>query len=101
MLTEPGEIGDVVVRGHNLFKGYLNKPDATAAEIIDGWFGTGDLGTRDADDYVSIVDRKKDLVVRGGYNLYRREVEETLSSHPAVGQVAVELPPLQRTGWVR
>jgi len=89
LLTEPGELGEIVVRGHNVFKGYLNKPEATAAAIVDGWFRTGDLGTKDADGYVSIVDRKKDMVIRGGYNIYPREVEEALLRHPAVGQVAV------------
>jgi long-chain acyl-CoA synthetase len=84
-----GELGEIVVRGHNVFKGYLNKPEATAAAVVDGWFRTGDLGTKDADGYVSIVDRKKDMVIRGGYNVYPREVEETLLRHPAVAQVAV------------
>jgi long-chain acyl-CoA synthetase len=88
-LLPTGELGEIVVRGHNVFKGYLNKPEATAAAIVDGWFRTGDLGTKDADGYVSIVDRKKDMVIRGGYNIYPREVEETLLRHPAVGQVAV------------
>jgi long-chain acyl-CoA synthetase len=88
-LLPTGELGEIVVRGHNVFKGYLNKPDATKAAIVDGWFRTGDLGTKDADGYVSIVDRKKDMVIRGGYNIYPREVEEALLRHPAVGQVAV------------
>jgi long-chain acyl-CoA synthetase len=88
-LLPTGELGEIVVRGHNVFKGYLNKPDATKAAIVDGWFRTGDLGTKDADGYVSIVDRKKDMVIRGGYNVYPREVEEALLRHPAVGQVAV------------
>ncbi len=88
-LLPTGELGEIVVRGHNVFKGYLNKPDATKAAIVDGWFRTGDLGTKDADGYVSIVDRKKDMVIRGGYNIYPREVEEALLRHPAVGQIAV------------
>ena len=78
-----------MIRGHNIFKGYLNKPEATAAAIVDGWFRTGDLGTKDAEGYVTIVDRKKDMVIRGGYNVYPRDVEEVLVRHPAVGQVAV------------
>ena len=78
-----------MVRGHNVFKGYLNKPEATAAAIVDGWFRTGDLGTKDDDGYVTIVDRKKDMVIRGGYNVYPRDVEEVLLRHPGVGQVAV------------
>jgi long-chain acyl-CoA synthetase len=88
-LVPAGELGEIVVRGHNVFKGYLNKPQATAAAIVDGWFRTGDLGTKDADGYVTIVDRKKDMVLRGGYNVYPRDVEEVLLRHPAVGQVAV------------
>ena len=88
-LLPTGELGEIVVRGHNVFKGYLNKPEATTAAIVDGWFRTGDLGTKDAEGYVSIVDRKKDMVIRGGYNIYPREVEEALLRHPAVGQVAV------------
>jgi long-chain acyl-CoA synthetase len=88
-LLPSGELGEIVVRGHNVFKGYLNKPEATAAAIVDGWFRTGDLGTLDADGYVTIVDRKKDMVIRGGYNVYPRDVEEVLLRHPAVGQVAV------------
>ena len=88
-LLPTGELGEIVVRGHNVFKGYLNKPDATKAAFVDGWFRTGDLGTKDSDGYVSIVDRKKDMVIRGGYNVYPREVEEALLRHPAVGQVAI------------
>ena len=88
-LLATGELGEIVVRGHNVFAGYLNKPEATAAAIVDGWFRTGDLGTKDAEGYVTIVDRKKDMVIRGGYNVYPREVEETLIRHPAVAQVAV------------
>ena len=88
-LLPTGELGEIVVRGHNVFKGYLNKPEATAAAIVDGWFRTGDLGTKDEDGYVTIVDRKKDMVIRGGYNVYPRDVEEVLLRHPAIGQVAV------------
>jgi long-chain acyl-CoA synthetase len=84
-----GELGEIVVRGHNVFKGYLNKPEATAAAIVDGWFRTGDLGDKDAEGYIRILDRKKDMVVRGGYNVYPRDVEEVLLRHEAVGQVAV------------
>jgi long-chain acyl-CoA synthetase len=88
-LLPAGELGEIVVRGHNIFAGYLNKPEETAAAIVDGWFRTGDLGTKDADGYVTIVDRKKDMVIRGGYNVYPREVEETMLRHPAVAQIAV------------
>jgi long-chain acyl-CoA synthetase len=88
-LLPVGELGEIVVRGHNVFAGYLNKPAETAAAIVDGWFRTGDLGTKDADGYITIVDRKKDMVIRGGYNVYPREIEEVLLRHPAVAQVAV------------
>ncbi|MFF0416257.1 long-chain fatty acid--CoA ligase [Kitasatospora sp. NPDC004745] len=84
-----GEIGEVVIRGHNVMAGYLNLPGASAEAVVDGWFRSGDLGTLDADGYLTIVDRKKDLVLRGGYNVYPREVEEVLARHPAVAQVAV------------
>jgi long-chain acyl-CoA synthetase len=89
VFVEPGEIGEVVIRGHNVFTGYLGNDEATRAAIVDGWFRSGDLGTKDADGFVSIVDRKKDMVLRGGFNVYPREVEEVLLRHPAVGQVAV------------
>ncbi len=88
-LLPSGELGEIVVRGHNVFKGYLNNPAATAAAIVDGWFRTGDLGTKDDEGYVRIVDRKKDMVIRGGYNVYPRDVEDVLLRHPAVAQVAV------------
>jgi long-chain acyl-CoA synthetase len=88
-LLPTGELGEVVVRGHNVMAGYLNRPEATAEAIVDGWFRTGDLGTKDGDGFVSIVDRKKDMVLRGGYNVYPREVEEVLLRHPDIAQVAV------------
>ncbi|WP_019854660.1 long-chain-fatty-acid--CoA ligase [Actinopolyspora mortivallis] len=96
-LLPDGETGEVVVRGHNVFAGYLNDPEATEAVLVDGWFRTGDIGRRDEDGFLSIVDRKKDLVIRNGYNVYPREVEEVLLDHPAVEQVAViGLPDEQR-----
>jgi long-chain acyl-CoA synthetase len=88
-LMAPGELGEIVIRGHNVFAGYLNNPEATAQAVVDGWFRTGDLGTKDEQGFVTIVDRKKDLVIRGGFNVYPREVEEVLARHPAVLQVAV------------
>ncbi|MEO8907735.1 MAG: AMP-binding protein, partial [Microbacteriaceae bacterium] len=84
-----GELGEIVIRGHNLMKGYLNRPDADAEAMVDGWFRTGDLGTKSEDDYITIVDRKKDMILRNGYNVYPREVEEVLSTHPSVSMVAV------------
>jgi long-chain acyl-CoA synthetase len=88
-LLPDGELGEIVIRGHNIFAGYHGRPAATAEAVVDGWFRTGDLGTRDAAGFVTIVDRKKDLIIRGGFNVYPREVEEVLARHPAVGQVAV------------
>lgn len=88
-LMPTGELGEVVVRGHNVFSGYLGRPEATAEAVVDGWFRTGDLGTKDADGFLAIVDRKKDVIIRGGFNVYPREVEEVLMRHPDVAQVAV------------
>jgi long-chain acyl-CoA synthetase len=84
-----GEVGEIVIRGHNVMKGYWGKPEATAEAIPDGWFRTGDLATVDDDGYFHIVGRKKDLIIRGGYNVYPREIEEVLHEHPAVAEVAV------------
>ncbi len=84
-----GEIGEVVLRGHNVFAGYLDDPAATAAVLVDGWFRTGDLGVKDPDGFLTIVDRKKDLIIRGGFNVYPRDVEETLARHPGIAQVSV------------
>ncbi len=83
------ELGEIVIRGHNLMKGYLNLPEESAKAIVDGWFRTGDLGTKDADGYLWIVDRKKDMILRNGYNVYPREVEEVLVAHPSVSTAAV------------
>ena len=89
-LADVDEPGEIRVRGHNVMKGYLNRPEATA-EAIDarGWFGTGDIGTRDADGYYYVVDRKKDMIIRGGFNVYPRELEEVLLTHPEVSLAAV------------
>jgi long-chain acyl-CoA synthetase len=87
---EPGEVGEIAIRGHNVMKGYWHMPEATAEALSeDGWFRTGDMGKMDADGYYFIVDRKKDLIIRGGYNVYPREVEEVLYEHPAVAEAAV------------
>jgi long-chain acyl-CoA synthetase len=83
-------VGEIVIRGHNIMKGYWNRPDATAEAIdADGWFHSGDLGRVDEDGFFYIVDRKKDMIIRGGYNVYPRELEEVLYEHPAVREVAV------------
>jgi long-chain acyl-CoA synthetase len=84
-----GEIGEIAIRGHNVMKGYWGKPEATAEAIKDGWFRTGDMARVDEDGYYYIVDRKKDLIIRGGYNVYPREIEEVMHEHPAVAEVAV------------
>jgi long-chain acyl-CoA synthetase len=89
VLRPVDEVGEIVIRGHNVFAGYHERPEATAAAIVDGWFRSGDLGRKDAEGFITIVDRKKDLILRGGYNVYPREVEEVLVRHPAVDQVAV------------
>jgi long-chain acyl-CoA synthetase len=84
-----GELGEIVIRGHNVMKGYWGRPDATAEAIRDGWFHSGDIGRVDEDGFFFIVDRKKDLVIRGGYNVYPREIEEVLYEHTAVAEAAV------------
>lgn len=84
-----GETGEICIRGSNIFNGYLNKPEATQAVMVDGWFRSGDLGYVDEDGFIFIVDRKKDLIIRGGFNVYPREVEEVMAQHPHVVQVAV------------
>src|SRR5829696_6520081 len=96
----PGQehVGEIVMRGHNVMKGYLNNPAATAEAMRGGWFHTGDLAYRDADGFLFIVDRKKDLVIRGGFNVYPREVEEVLYQHAAVAEAAVVGRPDERLG---
>ncbi|WP_084800488.1 AMP-binding protein, partial [Promicromonospora kroppenstedtii] len=86
---EQSDLGEIVVRGHNLMKGYLGRPDASAAAVVDGWFRTGDLGTVDAHGIVTIVDRKKDMIIRSGYNVYPTEVEAVLARYPGVALAAV------------
>src|SRR5206468_4713718 len=94
----PGERGEVIVRGPNVMKGYYGRPEATAEAIRGGWFRTGDIGQFDADGYLSIVDRKKDMILRGGFNVYPREIEEVLMTHPAVAMAAVIGVPDSRLG---
>jgi long-chain acyl-CoA synthetase len=84
-----GTPGEIQVRGHNVMKGYWNLPDATEATIKDGWLCTGDIGRVDDDGFYYIVDRKKDLIIRGGYNVYPREVEDALHEHPAIAEAVV------------
>ena len=93
-----GQIGELVIRGHNLMNGYLDRPEDTAAAIVDGWFRTGDLGTKDDDGYLTIVDRTKDMIIRNGYNVYPRQVEEVLARHPDVAMAAVFGTPHEQHG---
>ncbi|MCW2649304.1 MAG: Long-chain fatty acid--CoA ligase [Mycobacterium sp.] len=86
--VQPGRTGEIQVRGHNVMKGYWGFPRATAA-IVGGWFATGDIGRVDGDGYYFVVDRKKELILRGGYNVYPREIEEVLYQHPAVAEAVV------------
>ncbi|MGE4607507.1 MAG: AMP-binding protein, partial [Myxococcota bacterium] len=84
-----GERGEICIRGHNVMKGYLGRPDATKETLRGGWFHSGDIGIRDADGAFAIVDRKKDMIIRGGFNVYPREVEEVLYTHEAIIEAAV------------
>ncbi len=93
-----GERGEIVVRGPNVMKGYYNRPDATDDAMRNGWFHTGDIGILDEDGYLAVVDRKKDMIIRGGFNVYPRELEEVLMTHPAVSLAAVIGVPDERLG---
>jgi long-chain acyl-CoA synthetase len=93
-----GERGEIVIRGPNVMKGYYKRPAETAEALRGGWFHTGDIGVLDPDGYLSIVDRKKDLIIRGGMNVYPREIEETLMTHPSVSLAAVIGVPDERLG---
>jgi long-chain acyl-CoA synthetase len=84
-----GEPGEICIRGHNITKGYWKRPDASKEALRGGWFHSGDIGIRDADGSYRIVDRKKDMIIRGGFNVYPREVEEVLYAHPQVLEAAV------------
>lgn len=93
-----GERGEVVIRGTNVMKGYYKRPEATAEAFKNGWFHTGDIGVMDEEGYLAIVDRKKDMILRGGYNIYPRELEEVIITHPAVSLCAVIGVPDERLG---
>jgi len=88
-VTASDSPGEIVIRGHNVMKGYWRNPEATAAAIVGGWLRTGDIGMTDVHGAFRIVDRKKDLIIRGGYNVYPREIEEVLHRHPDIAQAAV------------
>jgi long-chain acyl-CoA synthetase len=98
VIEVPDTPGEIAIKGHNVMKGYYKRPEATAESIVDGWFRSGDIATRDAAGNYFIVDRKKDMILRGGYNVYPREVEEVLYAHPAVGEAAVIGVPDERLG---
>jgi long-chain acyl-CoA synthetase len=93
-----GERGEVVIRGSNVMKGYYKRPEATAEAFRNGWFHSGDIGIMDDEGYLAIVDRKKDMILRGGYNIYPRELEEIIMTHPAVSLCAVIAVPDDRLG---
>jgi long-chain acyl-CoA synthetase len=84
-----GSLGEIVLRGENILKGYYKNPDATKTAFRNGWFHTGDIGYRDADGFYYIVDRKSDMIIRGGENIYPREIDEVLYEHPSVAAAAV------------
>jgi long-chain acyl-CoA synthetase len=86
---KPDAVGEIAIKGHNIMKGYYGRPDATDEAIRDGWFRSGDLARRDEDGWYYIVDRSKDMIIRGGYNVYPREIEEVLMTHPDVSLAAV------------
>ncbi|MCW2784287.1 MAG: acyl-CoA synthetase [Marmoricola sp.] len=88
-VTGADAIGEIAIKGHNVMKGYYGRPEATADAIRNGWFRSGDLARRDADGFYYIVDRSKDMIIRGGYNVYPREIEEVLMTHPDVSLAAV------------
>jgi long-chain acyl-CoA synthetase len=83
-----GTRGEIVLRGENILKGYFKQPEATARAFRNGWFHTGDIGYRDSDGFFYIVDRKSDMIIRGGENIYPREIDEVLYQHPAIASAA-------------
>lgn len=94
----PGERGEIVIRGHSVMKGYYNRPEDTADVMRNGWFHTGDVGTVDEDGYFYIVDRLKDMIIRGGFSVYPREIEDVLVTHPAISLAAVIGVPHEQQG---
>ncbi len=94
----PGERGEVVIRGHSIMQGYFNRPELTEEVFRGGWFHTGDVGQKDEDGYLYIVDRTKDMIIRGGFNVYPREIEEVLATHSAVSLSAVIGVPHEKYG---
>ncbi|CAN5364344.1 long-chain fatty acid--CoA ligase [soil metagenome] len=99
-LLPAGHAGEVLIKGPNVMRGYLNKPSETAQTVVDGWLHTGDVGVLDEDGYLMLVDRIKDMIIRGGENLYPKEIESVLVSHPDVLEAAVVGAPDERYGEV-
>jgi long-chain acyl-CoA synthetase len=93
-----GELGEIVIKGHNIMKGYYKRPEATEETMRNGWFHSGDIGRMDEDGYIYITDRVKDMIIRGGFNVYPREVEEVMMTHPAVSLAAVLGTPHEALG---
>jgi long-chain acyl-CoA synthetase len=96
--VEPGDPGEVIVRGPNVFRGYWNRPEDSERAFLDGWFCTGDVAVADDDGDLFIVDRRRDLILVSGFNVYPREVEDVLRRHPNVGDCAVVGDPDPRSG---
>jgi long-chain acyl-CoA synthetase len=88
-IDEEEEVGEICVRSRSVMLGYWNEPELTAQTVVDGWLHTGDLGYLDEDGYLFVVDRKKDLIIRGGFNVFPRDVEEALLEHPAIAAAGV------------
>jgi acyl-CoA synthetase (AMP-forming)/AMP-acid ligase II len=95
---QPGEVGEVIVRGYHIMKGYWNLPDATAEVLRDGWVHTGDLGYFDSEGYIFLVDRKRDVIISGAFNIYPKEIEDVIVTHPKVKEVAVIGVPDEKWG---
>jgi long-chain acyl-CoA synthetase len=96
----PGADGEVIVRGPNVMRGYLGRPDDTARAVVDGWLYTGDIGHLDADGYLTLVGRSKDVIIRGGENIYPKEIEDVLTGDPSIFEAAVIGVPDERWGEV-
>jgi len=97
-IAEPGEVGEVVFRGYHMMKGYWNLPEETAEVLKDGWIHTGDLGYTDSRGYIYLVDRRRDMIISGGYNIYPKEIEDAIVTHPKVKEVAVIGVPDEKWG---
>ncbi|MEW6351331.1 MAG: long-chain fatty acid--CoA ligase [Thermodesulfobacteriota bacterium] len=97
-ITAPGQPGEICLKGPQIMKGYINRPEETAATLKDGWLLTGDIGVFDEDGYFSVVDRKKDMIISGGFNIYPRDVDELLFTHPKILEACVIGVPDERSG---